>query len=131
MKYRTRTDPTELILCLLFLLHLPSLSSAQLTNFTQLISFGSESVPGESPHSGLAAGSDGTLYGTTLTGGTGAVQRGTVFRINRDGTAHAVVHNFLGGPIDGETPYSEVMEGSDGKLYGTTSAGGTFDFGSL
>ena len=35
-------------------------------------------MPGESPYSGLMAASDGTLYGTTLTGGTGAVQRGTV-----------------------------------------------------
>ncbi|HME91151.1 MAG TPA: choice-of-anchor tandem repeat GloVer-containing protein [Myxococcaceae bacterium] len=73
------------------------------------------------PTAGVEEGADGALYGTTSGGGTFA---GTVYKINKDGTEFAIVHNFLGSPSDGSVPASAVLFGSDGALYGVASAGG-------
>jgi uncharacterized repeat protein (TIGR03803 family) len=69
----------------------------------------------------VVEGPDGALYGTTTGGGTFA---GTIYKINKDGTGFAILHNFLGSPGDGSAPYTAVLFGSDGALYGVASAGG-------
>lgn len=84
---------------------------------------------GEEPV-GLVQASDGTLYGTTRSGGSrGGVLdlagmapfgNGTVFRINKDGSDYAVLHRFTGANGDGSGPWAGVVEGLDGALYGTT-----------
>lgn len=84
------------------------------------------------PYSGLTLGTDGNFYGTTFNGGsskncTGGC--GTIFKMTRAG-AITVLYNFTGGN-DGKNPYAPPVEGSDGKYYGTTYAGGTDGFGTV
>jgi uncharacterized repeat protein (TIGR03803 family) len=77
--------------------------------------------------SALIQGRDGDLYGTTAHGGftnvnnpAPYVSMGTVFKLNMDGNGgYAVLHRFSGTGADGGFP-NTLLEGSDGKLYGTT-----------
>ena len=81
----------------------------------------SNSPDGANPEAGLLL-VGGTLYGTTVDGGSSG--DGTVFQMNTNGMGYAVVHNFLGSPVDGAGPAGKLVVGSDG-LYGTTAGGGT------
>ncbi len=78
-------------------------------------------------YSGLIEGSDGKLYGNSS--GDGDHTAGTVFSLNRDGSGYRVLHHFNTSGGDGNYPEGGVIQGSDGKLYGTTSYGGDFDSG--
>jgi uncharacterized repeat protein (TIGR03803 family) len=73
---------------------------------------------GRGPVSGLLEASDGALYGVTPNGGTDGL--GTVYRINKDGSAHTVLHNFSTNSFDGRGPVGRLIEASDGMLYGTS-----------
>jgi uncharacterized repeat protein (TIGR03803 family) len=73
-----------------------------------------------------ARDSSGTLYGTTLWGGT--CDDGTVFKLSRDG-AERVLYNFCGS--DGSDPFGDVTLDSSGTIYGTTYAGGSNDCGTV
>lgn len=77
--------------------------------------------------SGLIQGADGGLYGTTGFGGSAG--RGSVFRINTDGTGYTVLHSF--GSSGGYEPTSALVQGRDGNLYGTTQFGGSSDSGGV
>jgi uncharacterized repeat protein (TIGR03803 family) len=88
--------------------------------FTNLYSFGAIQGDAALPYTGLVEASDGSLYGTTLRGGTN--DKGTVFRITTAGTA-SVIHSFAGS--DGENPEGTLIIGADGALYGTTLQGGS------
>ena len=77
---------------------------------------------------GVVEGSDGTLYGTTQLGGTG---KGTVFKVNKDGSGYTVLHRFPGMSGDGLEPWAGLAEGRDGALYGTTLQGGTKNAGTV
>ena len=76
---------------------------------------------GAQPAGGLVQVADGTFYGTTLVGG--AFGYGTIFNVTTAG-ALTIVRSFSGG-LDGAGPQSGLTVGSDGRLYGTTSTGGT------
>lgn len=65
--------------------------------------------------------SDDTLYGTSFNGGIG--DKGTVFRINTDGTGFTVLRRFT--TSDGAYPIGGLIL-SNGKLYGTTYGGGNY-----
>ena len=78
--------------------------------------------------SGLIQGNDGYLYGTTEYGGPGNC--GTVFRVSTSG-AFTALHQFTGSSGDGCNPQSGLLLASDGKLYGTTSNGGTYSNGTV
>jgi uncharacterized repeat protein (TIGR03803 family) len=84
---------------------------------------------GSGPAAGLLLGSDGVLYGSTRNGGLNGA--GTVFKLNQDGTEYAVLHMFLGTNGDGRSPVSQLIEASDGALYGTTLNGGFQDWGTV
>jgi uncharacterized repeat protein (TIGR03803 family) len=75
---------------------------------------------GAAPQTGLTDGGDGLLYGTTTVGGANG--RGVVYSITPDGSVRTTLHDFAAD--DGTQPISELLLGTDGRLYGTTSAGG-------
>jgi uncharacterized repeat protein (TIGR03803 family) len=93
---------------------------------TVLHAFGGSSDGGV-PYGALVQGTDGNFYGTTTTGGSGNL--GTIFEITPSGT-FTVLHYFT-GTSDGGVPYGALVQGSDGKFYGTTTAGGTYNGGTI
>jgi uncharacterized repeat protein (TIGR03803 family) len=85
---------------------------------------------GASPSAGLVQGSDGNLYGTTSGYHSGNIYRnGTVFRISANGVL-ATLYSFTGGS-DGWDPEAGLVQGLDGKFYGTTQSGGANGFGTV
>jgi uncharacterized repeat protein (TIGR03803 family) len=92
---------------------------------TILYSFAGPPADGANPFAGLIRDSAGNLYGTTAYGGTSNF--GVVFKL--DSTGHeTVLHSFAGAPADGSGP-GELIRDLAGNLYGTTSHGGTKNFG--
>ena len=70
--------------------------------------------------------SSGTLYGTTLEGGS--CGDGTVFKLSSDGT-ETVLYNFCGS--DGNRPFGDPILNSAGNIYGTTYVGGSDNCGTV
>jgi len=100
---------------------------------------------GAHPYSGLVFGPDGALYGTTNEGGGDASGQcfygcGTVYSLKPPPSAcksalcpwnETVIYHFAGG-TDGAYPgYGNVSFDSGGNLYGTTTYGGAFGFGTV
>jgi uncharacterized repeat protein (TIGR03803 family) len=73
---------------------------------------------------GLIQAANGELYGTTFAGGTN--NGGTIFKITLGG-ALATLYRFCAqaGCSDGEWPQGGLVQDTNGKLYGTSSGGGT------
>ena len=76
---------------------------------------------GYEPLGGLVRASDGNFYGTTGVGGLGAYGYGTVFKITSSGSL-TTLHSFNG--TDGDIPEGQLIQASDGNLYGITREGG-------
>jgi uncharacterized repeat protein (TIGR03803 family) len=87
------------------------------------IHFFSSANDGRSPHAGLIQGADGMLYGAARQGGTAG--DGTLFKLNTDGTGYSNIYNFTGMNGDGANPFGQLVQASDGRLYGTTFKGGS------
>jgi uncharacterized repeat protein (TIGR03803 family) len=84
------------------------------------------------PEAGLIMDSAGSLYGTTLGGGSGV--GGTVFRLapNTNGWTETVLYNFFcsqSSCADGAYPYAGLLMDRAGNLYGTTTWGGNYRAG--
>ena len=81
---------------------------------------------GGQPFAGLVQGSDGNFYGTTAFGGFTNLNSGsgfgTVFQITPTGTL-TTLFQFT-GVDDGGSPAVELIQGNNGRFYGTTTAGG-------
>jgi len=75
------------------------------------------SSTGQQPNGGLILATDGNLYGTATSGGSGG--DGVLYRLSPTG-AYTVLHNFLGSS-DGGNPVYAPIEGSDGSIYGITT----------
>lgn len=108
------------------------------TGFTNLHSFSALSSSftnsdGAEPHGNLNLLSN-FLYGTTSIGG--ATGRGTIFKLNVDGTSFQPIHNFSTVDpvsqtnIDGASPNSGMLLVGN-VLYGNTSSGGRFGKGTI
>lgn len=76
---------------------------------------------GANPRAGLVQGRDNNFYGTTYNGGANGSTNGTVFRITPAGSLTTLI-TFTN--TNGALPHAGLVEGADGDLYGTTSAGG-------
>ena len=84
---------------------------------------------GSFPEAGLVQGSDGNFYGTTYEGGTNFF--GTVFKMTPTGVL-TNIHIFQPSAThDGRWPFSPLIQGTNGYLYGTTSAGGMPGYGTV
>jgi len=99
---------------------------------TILHTFG-EGSDGQLPQAGLIMDASGNLYGTTSYGGDHN-NSGTVFEVSPTGGGawtEAVLHNFGNSSDDGVDPVDSLIFDSTGNLYGTTSAGGAYGFGTV
>jgi len=100
---------------------------------TILHSFNDGSVPGDgnTPGSSLLQTSDGTLYGTTPSGGTAG--HGVIFKVRPGGT-YSLLHTFGdSGTANEGSGYtiSGLVQGLDGNFYGTTYNGGSTGLGTV
>ncbi|WP_207632522.1 choice-of-anchor tandem repeat GloVer-containing protein [Foetidibacter luteolus] len=75
---------------------------------------------GGNPYGNLMQNTDGFLYGMTRNGGSGG--GGTIFKTSTAGT-FTVIHNLIPA-TEGSTPNGGLTRGTDGQLYGCTSANG-------
>jgi uncharacterized repeat protein (TIGR03803 family) len=88
---------------------------------TTLYNFCAQSgcADGVGPYAGLVQATNGRFYGTTALGGICYSPCGTVFAITSSGTLRTL-YDFTGGS-DGASPYSGLIQATDGNLYGTTT----------
>jgi uncharacterized repeat protein (TIGR03803 family) len=88
---------------------------------------------GASPLAGLIE-IDGTLYGTTSSGGHSCGQYsggcGTIFELSTSGSGYKLLYGFNGYPYDGSMPQASLVA-INGKFYGTTIAGGANNDGTV
>jgi uncharacterized repeat protein (TIGR03803 family) len=98
---------------------------------TTLVSF--DGANGAQPEATLVRGSDGNFYGTTQYGGSGSGKDGTVFKITPAGVLTTLVSfpGSAGNWPEGALPFAPLVQGSDGNFYGTTTYGGSNDFGTV
>jgi uncharacterized repeat protein (TIGR03803 family) len=87
---------------------------------------------GGSPYGAVITGTDGNLYGTTETGGSGGT--GTIYQLTTTGSL-TLLHSFgavsSGSNADGANPRAGLVQASDGNFYGTTGSGGSYGFGTV
>jgi uncharacterized repeat protein (TIGR03803 family) len=104
----------------------PPVWAAQAASESILASFNDPVLHnGSNPVGSLLQASDGSLYGTTTTGGTNNL--GTVFKIDSGGTL-TTLHSFGSSTTDGSNPNGSLIQlTSTGLLYGTTKLGGGGD----
>ncbi len=97
---------------------------------TTLYNFCSESecADGANPGAGLVLATNGYLYGTTYDGGVGANRAGTFFKITPNGTL-TTLYTF--DYTDGGFPVAGLIQGINGKLFGTTEYGGANGDGTI
>jgi uncharacterized repeat protein (TIGR03803 family) len=111
----------------------PPASPGGAWRIAEIHTFAGGSGDGANPYAGVVIGSGGVLYGTTSSGGSS--NAGTVFKLappaSPDGAwTETVLHNFTGGD-DGADPVGGLVIGDNGVLYGTTSAGGASQAGTV
>ncbi|HUS35878.1 MAG TPA: choice-of-anchor tandem repeat GloVer-containing protein [Verrucomicrobiae bacterium] len=96
------------------------------SNYQILHNFRADPEDGINPYEGLSEGAEGVLYGSTRFGG-GSAEAGTIFKLNKDGSAYEVIHRFTKTLGTAYWPAGEIVVGSDGKLYSRSLAGGQSD----
>ena len=81
-------------------------------------------------NNGLVQASDGNFYGTTFTGSTNG--QGVVYKMTPAG-AVTILYRFCAQPncIDGAGPFAELVQGTNGNLYGSTAIGGVNGTGTI
>lgn len=98
-------------------------------SFTTLVDFtgAGGGGNGHSPYGGLVQLANGDFYGTTAYGGSHSA--GSVFRYSGGVLQTVAEFDFNGTNNRGAYPMAGLVAAADGKLYGTTSQGGTFGAG--
>jgi uncharacterized repeat protein (TIGR03803 family) len=103
-------------------------TSSTTPSFTVLYDFGPGNTTGGSPQGRLLRDSADNLYGTA---GGGPNNYGVVFELSPT-HVETVLHYFQGKAAgDGSYPVAGLVQDSQGNLYGTTSQGGTYDYGTV
>jgi uncharacterized repeat protein (TIGR03803 family) len=115
-----------LILGVVFGLALVALPRTQAQTFNVVYNFTGASDGGQ-PLDGFTVDAAGNLYGTANSGG--ASNDGVVFKVTKSGV-ESVLHNFVGG-TDGANPEGGLIRDKAGNLFGTTTAGGVSDAGTV
>ncbi len=89
-------------------------------------------VDGEAPFAGLMLAANGYFYGTTSEFGNGTQNAGTLFELTPVGEL-TTLYYFCSQSncADGAAPRTGVIQASNGDFYGTTSAGGTANYGTI
>jgi len=104
--------------------------AAGTATLTTLYSF-TDLSDGGFPEANLVISSNGSLFGTTASGGSGW---GTVFQmIPSNGGAtwtEKTIYEFTGG-ADGANPIADLAMGNNNVLYGTTYSGGLYGYGTV
>ncbi|HZK79912.1 MAG TPA: choice-of-anchor tandem repeat GloVer-containing protein, partial [Humisphaera sp.] len=93
---------------------------------TTLASF--DGADGANPEGGLAIDSGGNLFGTTESGGD-VNGDGTVYEIATGTGTITTLASLAGG--DGANPFGSLLIDSSDNLYGTTSNGGDYGYGTV
>ena len=93
--------------------------------YTMLYSFSQGT--GQAPYGAPVFHSNGKIYGMTVAGG--AWGSGVIYSYDISNSTYTMLFSF--GSSDGMAPYGSLLEASDGKLYGLTSDGGTYNKGVL
>jgi uncharacterized repeat protein (TIGR03803 family) len=107
-----KTACAVLVLCVTMAIALPAQTFKTLHSFS--------GTDGANPDAGLVQATDGNLYGTTEGGGA-IGNYGTVFKLTPAGML-TTLHSF--DSTDGANPTAELLQATDGNLYGTTYGGG-------
>ena len=95
------------------------------STFNKIFDF-HEGPNGSAPVSGLTQANDKMLYGVTMVGG--ANRNGTIYQYDPAFQTYKKKFDFE-NKTSGETPQSLLLLAADGKLYGTTTYGGSRDMG--
>jgi uncharacterized repeat protein (TIGR03803 family) len=122
---------TRLVLLILFFSATQDgLVSGQICSILHNFGDGSVSNDGSLPLAGVIQGSDGNFYGVTDEGGSAG--EGTIISMTPGGTV-TILHNFGDGtvPNDGQYTAAGLIRGVDGNFYGTTSGGGSANYGTV
>lgn len=94
-----------------------------------LYSFGNNATDGITPNGGMIQASNGSFYGTTSIGGTNGV--GAVFKVTSGGS-ESVIYSFgANSSLDANSPYSGLIQTSNGDLVGTATSGGKYGKGAV
>jgi uncharacterized repeat protein (TIGR03803 family) len=101
-------------------------TTADAQEFKLLYSFHGDS--GAYPLAGVIVDSQRNIYGTTSEGGAHGM--GTVFKVDATGE-ETVLHSFKGAPSDGNFPIAGLVRDQSGNLYGTTTRGGSSNYGTV
>jgi uncharacterized repeat protein (TIGR03803 family) len=99
------------------------------SSYLILHSFSWDGNDGRIPMAGLCRSDDGMLYGTVSRGGNS--DYGAIFKIEQSGARYNQFYSLSWPGADGWNPQCRLVEGNDGRLYGTTSNGGSNDFGTV
>ena len=106
----------------LFKYHIPTGAFSSLVSFTG----NTGSAPGIGPMAELTPDGHGWFWGTT--GGGGAGNHGTIFKVSPAGDFLSLFEFTQNtGPVPGRSPQSRLLLHSDGNFYGTTAEGGTIN----
>jgi len=116
------------MICIVCLFCAAAVIAAPAQIFTTVVNF--NGTDGAYPYGSLIQARDGNFYGTTSQGGANSSDDciygcGVVFKLTPSGTL-SLLYSFCvqANCADGASPWSALVQASDGNLYGTTSAGG-------
>ncbi len=97
------------------------------STYTKNIDFAG-ATNGCQPSGSLIQANDGKLYGMTSQGGANSM--GVLFQYEPSNSTYTKKVDFS-GTSNGQNPYGSLIQASNGKLYGMTNGGGTYNFGVL